>query len=332
MTRLVDDLIEVSRITRGKIELRKERVELAPVVSQAVEANRALYTSLNHELTVAVPPQPIYLNADSARLAQVVGNLLNNACKFTEAGGHISLTVDLQGKHAVIRVRDSGIGIDAEQLPRVFDMFTQVDTSLERSRDGLGIGLTLVKTLVEMHDGTVEVLSAGLGRGSEFVVRLPIAAEASLPRSSAILSKPAATLGRRILIVDDNKDGARSLAMLLKLAGHETDIAHDGLKALEAAERLRPDAVLLDIGLPKLNGYEVCRRIREQPWGKNLVLIAVSGWGQEEDRDKSRDAGFNDHIVKPVDHDTLMKLIADLPARANLSQRQAAVDVASQTS
>jgi PAS domain S-box-containing protein len=332
MTRLVDDLIDVSRITRGKIELRKERVELAPVVSQAVEANRALYTSLNHELTVAVPPQPIYLNADSARLAQVVGNLLNNACKFTEAGGHISLTVDLQGKHAVIRVRDSGIGIDAEQLPRLFDMFTQVDTSLERSRDGLGIGLTLVKTLVEMHDGTVEVLSAGLGRGSEFVVRLPIAAEASLPRSSAILSKPAATLGRRILIVDDNKDGARSLAMLLKLAGHETDIAHDGLKALEAAERLRPDAVLLDIGLPKLNGYEVCRRIREQPWGKDLVLIAVSGWGQEEDRDKSRDAGFNDHIVKPVDHDTLMKLIADLPARANLSQRQAAVDVASQTS
>jgi PAS domain S-box-containing protein len=327
MTRLVDDLLDVSRITRGKIELRKERIELASIISQAVETNRALYTGMNHELTVTLPPQPVYLNADRARLAQVVSNLLNNACKFTDARGHIWLTVDLENNQTVIRVRDSGIGIAAEHIPRLFEMFTQVDSSLERSRDGLGIGLTLVKTLVEMHDGTVEVRSDGIGRGSEFVVRLPILVETPRPRSSEILSEPAATLARRILIVDDNKDGARSLAMLLKLFGHETEIAHDGFKALEAAERLRPDAVLLDIGLPKLNGYEVCRRIRAQPWGKDLMLIAVSGWGQEDDLQKSRDAGFNHHIVKPVDHDILMKLIAALPASTNPSQQPPAADV-----
>ena len=327
MTRLVDDLLDVSRITRGKIELRKERIELASIISQAVEANRALYTGMNHELTVTLPPQPVYLNADRARLVQVVSNLLNNACKFTDTSGHIWLTVDLENNQTVIRLRDSGIGIAAEHLPRLFDMFTQVDSSLERSRDGLGIGLTLVKTLVEMHDGTVEVRSDGLGHGSEFVVRLPILVETPRPRSSEILSEPAATLTRRILIVDDNKDGARSLAMLLKLFGHETEIAHDGLKALEAAERLHPDAVLLDIGLPKLNGYEVCRRIRAQPWGKDLMLVAVSGWGQEEDLHKSRDAGFNHHIVKPVDHDILMKLIAALPASTNPSQQPPASDV-----
>jgi CheY-like chemotaxis protein len=282
---------------------------------------------MNHELTVTLPPQPVYLNADRARLVQVVSNLLNNACKFTDTSGHIWLTVDLENNQTVIRLRDSGIGIAAEHLPRLFDMFTQVDSSLERSRDGLGIGLTLVKTLVEMHDGTVEVRSDGLGHGSEFVVRLPILVETPRPRSSEILSEPAATLARRILIVDDNKDGARSLAMLLKLFGHETEIAHDGFAALETAERLRPDAVLLDIGLPKLNGYEVCRRIRAQPWGKDLMLIAVSGWGQEEDLHKSRDAGFNHHIVKPVDHDILMKLIAALPASTNPSQQPPAADV-----
>jgi CheY-like chemotaxis protein len=220
--------------------------------------------------------------------------------------------VALEGKEAVIRLRDSGIGIAAEQLPRLFDMFTQVDTSLERSRDGLGIGLALVKKLVELHGGSVEAGSAGLGRGSEFIIRLPISLEASKPVAGETVVESKPTVGRRILIVDDNKDGARSLAMLLKLAGHQTDMAHDGIKALEAAERLRPDAVLLDIGLPKLNGYEVCRRIREQPWGKDLVMIAVSGWGQEEDLHKSRDAGFNNHMVKPVDHEMLTKMIDSL--------------------
>jgi PAS domain S-box-containing protein len=312
MARLVDDLLDVSRITRGKIELRKERVELAEILNQAVESTRALYKSMNHELTVTLPLDSVTLNADSTRLAQVVGNLLNNASKFTDKGGHIELTVERENKRAMIRVKDSGIGIAAEQVPRVFELFTQVDTSLERSRDGLGIGLTLVKTLVEMHGGTVEAHSEGLGHGSEFVIRLPISDETGMPLPRPTVSEPVRALGRRILIVDDNEDGAESLALLLKLSGHETHTAHDGLEGIEAAERLRPDAVLLDIGLPNLNGYEVCRRIREQAWGKNLMLVAVTGWGQEEDRHKSKEAGFNTHIVKPVDHNALLKLFASL--------------------
>jgi PAS domain S-box-containing protein len=313
MTRLVDDLLDMSRITQGKIELRRERVALAPIVEQAIEAARGLYRSMDHELTVTTPAAPIHLDADPTRLAQVLGNLLNNAAKFTERHGRVWLTVEREGPQAVVRVRDTGIGIAGEQLPRLFDMFMQGDTSLERSRDGLGIGLTLVKTLVEMHGGTVEVHSDGLGHGSEFVVRLPALEEASPPRPRPAAGKAAPAPGHRILIVDDNEDGAESLAMMLQLGGHETHTAHDGLDAVAAAERLRPHAVLLDIGLPGLNGYEVCRRIRENPWGKDLVLVAVTGWGQEADRARSRDAGFDAHIVKPVDPEALMKLLSDLP-------------------
>jgi PAS domain S-box-containing protein len=312
MSRLVDDLLDMSRITRGKIELRKERIELTPVVDQAVEAVRGLYRSMNHQLTVTLPPTPVHLDADSARLTQVVGNLLNNACKFTDRGGHVWLTVDQDGQEAVVRVRDNGIGIAAEHLPQVFEMFAQVDTSLERSRDGLGIGLTLVKSLVELHGGTVQIHSEGPGHGSEFTVRLP--ALSDLPRQvpQPVLSEPTPAVGRRILIVDDSEDGAESLAMLLRLGGHETHQAHDGLAAIEAAGRLRPDVVLLDIGLPILNGYEVCSRIRKEPWGKDLVLVALTGWGQEEDRHRSREAGFDVHMVKPVDHDVLVRLLASL--------------------
>ena len=309
MARLVDDLLDMSRISRGKIELRKERIELATIVNQAVEAVRAVYRSMDHELTVTLPPQPVHLNADPTRLAQVVGNLLNNASKFTDKGGHVWLTVEQEGEQAVVRVRDNGIGIAAEQLPRLFEMFVQVDTSLERSRHGLGIGLTLVKTLVEMHGGTVEVHSDGLGLGSEFAIRLPVLVETPKPLSRATVGEPMPAVRRRILIVDDNEDGAESLAMLLQLKGHETHKAHDGIEAIEAAERFRPDAVLLDIGLPRLNGYEVCRRIRKEPWGKDMVLVALTGWGQEEDRHRSREAGFDTHMVKPVDHDVLMKLL-----------------------
>ncbi len=316
MARLVDDLLDMSRITRGRIELRKERIELAPIVNQAVEAVRPLYRSMNHELTITVPPHPVHLEADPARLAQVVGNLLNNACKFTDKGGHVRLTVEQEGAQAVVRVRDDGIGIAPEQLPRLFEMFAQVDTSLERSRDGLGIGLTLVKTLVEMHGGTVGVQSDGLGRGSEFAVRLPIVVETPKPLAPVTVSESTPAVSRRILIVDDSEDGAESLALLLQFAGHETHKAHDGVEALEAAERFRPDVVLLDIGLPRLNGYEVCRRIRQEPWGKDMVLVALTGWGQEEDRHRSRDAGFNTHMVKPVDHDLLRKVLASLPAGA----------------
>jgi PAS domain S-box-containing protein len=318
LSRLVDDLLDMSRITRGRIELRKSRVELATVIHQAVEAVRAHYKGMNHELSVSLPPRPVQLEADPARLTQVVGNLLNNACKFTDRGGDVRLTVAEERGEVVIRVRDSGIGIAAEHLPRVFDMFTQVDTSLERSRDGLGIGLTLVKTLVEMHGGSVEARSDGVGHGSEFIVRLPIvaaAAEAELPPS-----EPAGTSrSRRILIVDDSEDGAESLAMLLEFGGHQTWQAHDGLEGITMTERVRPDVVLLDIGLPRMNGYEVCRRIRQEPWGKDLVLVALTGWGQEEDRRQSIDAGFNAHMVKPVDYDALAELLASLPSARDAS-------------
>jgi PAS domain S-box-containing protein len=310
MARLVEDLLDMSRITRGRIELRKEPTELATIVEQAVEAARSLCTSMDQQLTVTMPPHPLYLEADPTRLAQVLGNLLNNASKFTDKGGHIWLTVEQDGDRAVIRVRDNGIGIAAEYLPHLFDMFTQVDTSLERSRGGLGIGLTLVKTLVEMHGGTVDAHSDGPGRGSEFTVRVPILSDMPRPLTQPAAIEPMPATCRRVLIVDDSEDSAESLAMLLQMAGHDTHRAHDGFAAIEAAGRLHPDAVLLDIGLPGLNGYEVCSRIRKEPWGKELMLVALTGWGQEEDRQRSREAGFDAHLVKPVDHQVLLKLLA----------------------
>jgi PAS domain S-box-containing protein len=314
MVRLVDDLLDMSRISRGKIELRKQDVELAPIVDQAVEATRALYGNLNQTVTVTLPPRPVYLSGDPARLAQVFGNLLNNACKFTDRDGRVSLTVVPEGDHAVIRVRDDGIGIAAEQMPIVFEMFSQADTSLERTQAGLGIGLTLVKTLVDMHGGTVTARSEGLGRGSEFEVRLPTLSEPPRAQAPATVVEPTPQVRRRILIVDDNEDGAESLAMLLEVGGHEIHIVHDGPEAIATAERLRPDVVLLDIGLPRLNGYEVCRRLRQAPWGRDLTVVALTGWGQEEDRQRSREAGFDAHLVKPVDYDQLEKLVAARPS------------------
>ncbi len=315
MVRLVDDLLDVSRISRGKIELRKGRVELASVVNHAVESTRPSCQSKGLVFTVTLPPQPMYLNADPTRLAQVVGNLLNNACKFTERGGHIGLTVEREGGQVVIRVRDTGMGIAADELPRIFEMFTQVDTSLERTQSGLGIGLTLVRELVEMHGGTVEAHSAGIGQGSEFVVRLPILVETpEAPPPEPTVSEPTPTTAHRILVVDDNRDSAESLAILLTLTGNETHTAYDCLEAVEAAATFKPDVVLLDIGLPKMNGFEAARKIRQQPWGKKIVLVTVTGWGQEEDRQKSREAGFDGHLVKPVDHAALMKLLAELGA------------------
>ena len=312
MSRLVDDLLDMSRITRGRIELRKRRVELASVVQQAVEAVREQYKSMNHELTVTLPSRALYLDADPARLAQVVGNLLNNACKFTDPGGHIWLNVNEEAGQAVIRVRDTGIGIAPEDLPSLFEMFAQVDTSLERSRDGLGIGLTLVKSLAEMHGGSVEARSEGPGHGSEFTIRLPIAAEAAPSQPPSPVDAPPPAISRRVLIVDDSDDGAESLSMLLQFAGHETWKAHDGVEGIQAAERIRPDVVLLDIGLPRMNGYDACREIRKTAWGKKMVLIALTGWGQEEDRLQSRNAGFDAHMVKPVDHDALLTFLASL--------------------
>ncbi len=309
MVRLVDDLLDVSRISRGNIELRKERVELASAIQHAVEAALPFCELMGQALTVTLPAQSVYLDADPSRLAQVIGNLLNNACKFTDKGGRIALVVDRDGDTAVLRVRDSGVGIAAEQLPRIFEMFTQIDTSLERSRGGLGLGLTLVKSLVEMHGGTVQVRSDGIDQGSEFIVRLPLLVDVPHPCvPEPVPIEPVQR--RRILVVDDNRDAATSLAELLEVIGHETSIANDGLEAVQAAETFRPDVVLLDIGLPKLNGFEAARRIRQQPWGKAMLLVALTGWGQEEDRRKSSEAGFDAHLVKPADPFALTELLA----------------------
>ncbi len=310
MVRLIDDLLDVSRISRGKIELRKQRIELAKIVQQAVETNRPLIEASGQELVIALPPQPVYIDADAARLAQVVGNLLNNACKFTPHRGRLWLVLEADGGEAVIRVRDTGVGIAADQFERIFEMFTQLDTSLGRPQSGLGIGLTLVKNLTEMHGGTVEVRSAGIGQGSEFAVRLPLPAAAEPHAPKAQANETATAPARRVLVVDDNTDAADSLASLLELTGHETRVAYDGLEALQAAAAFKPDVALLDIGLPKLSGYEVARRIREQRWSKGMVLVALTGWGQDHDRQKSKEAGFDEHLIKPVDPAALMRLFA----------------------
>ena len=311
MVRLVDDLLDVSRISRGKIELRKQRIDLASIVKQAVEDTRPLVTSMGHELTVTMPPEPVFLNADRTRLIQVLGNLLNNACKFTDMGGRLSLAVEVVGGDVVISVGDNGIGIAAAQLPTIFEMFVQADTSMERSVSGLGIGLALVKNMVEMHGGTVEVRSYGLGRGSMFVVRMAIMDSTTLaPSLGGVDGGPDLTSAQRILVVDDNMDAALMLERLLQLNGKQTRVAHNGLDALEVAEQFLPHLILLDIGLPKLNGYEVCKRIRQQPWGKDMVVIALTGWGQEEDRKMSKEAGFNAHFVKPLERAALMLVLA----------------------
>jgi PAS domain S-box-containing protein len=321
LARLVEDLLDVNRITHGKIELRKTRTALGPIVQQAVDAADALCRTMGHEFAVTLPEHDIHLDGDPARLTQVLGNLLHNACKFTDPGGRISLSVDQEGQEVVIRVRDTGIGIAAEHLPLLFEMFRQVDTSLERSHGGLGIGLALVRRLVELHGGSVHVSSEGPGRGSEFTVRLPVAAQAdeAAPAAPASSAQPA----RRILIVDDNADGAESLSMLLDFDGHETLIAHDGRAAIQAAERFRPEVVLLDIGLPVMNGYEVCRYIRRTSWGSHIAIVALTGWGQDEDRSRSREAGFDTHMVKPVDHVALTKFLASLPARDDITRSEA---------
>ena len=309
MVRLVDDLLDVSRISRGKIELRCERVELADVIHQAVEAVRPLASSLQHELKLVLPAQPLYLHADPVRLTQVLGNLLNNACKFTDRGGRIVLSVECEPQSVAIRVQDSGIGIGAEALAHIFDLFVQVDTSLGRAESGVGIGLALVKRLVEMHGGTVDAQSAGLGQGSMFVVRLPLVHAADDAQTHTPEDTLTAITPQRILVVDDNHDSATSMATLLQLDGHDTRVASDGVAATAEAAAWRPDVVMLDIGLPGLNGFEVARYIRAQTWGRDMVLIAVTGWGQTEDRQRSSEAGFDRHLVKPASHADIVKVL-----------------------
>jgi signal transduction histidine kinase/CheY-like chemotaxis protein len=312
MVRLVDDLLDISRITRGKLELRKERVELADVLNTAIETARPLIEASAHELTVALPPQPVPVRADPIRLAQVFANLLNNAAKYTEKAGHIWLTAERRNGEAVVSVRDTGIGIAAEHLPHIFGLFSQVGTALERSQGGLGIGLSLAKGLVELHGGTIEAQSGGSGMGSEFTVQLPIAAEpGETPQETTSNGEKTQSVRMcRILVVDDLRDAADSMATMLRMMGHDTRTAYDGLEAVQTAAAFRPQVVLLDIGLPKMNGYEAARRIRSEPWGGNVALVALTGWGQEEDEQRSLEAGFDHHLTKPVDPAALEKLLA----------------------
>ncbi|MEO8505031.1 MAG: PAS domain S-box protein [Acidobacteriota bacterium] len=319
MTRLVDDLLDVSRISRGKVPLQQERVDLATIITSALDGARPLIEKAGQVLTVAAPAHRIFLHADPVRLSQVVLNLLSNAAKYTNPGGRISLTTEEDGEWVLIRVKDSGIGLPADRLDDIFEMFVQVDSSLERSHSGLGIGLTLVRQLVAMHGGTVAAQSDGPDKGSEFIVRLPTVGALDEPRSAAAASEEQASSGPstlRILVVDDSRDSAESLVLLLRLLGHETRAAYDGLEAVHAAEDFRPDVVLLDIGLPKLNGYEAARRIREVH-GADLTLIALTGWGQAEDRRTSREAGFDHHLTKPVEFEVLLGLLKTAKKRPN---------------
>ena len=314
LVHLIDDLLDLSRISRGKIALRKERIGLDRAIEQAIEASRPSIEKAGHKLLIEVPPEPIYVDADLTRLTQVFSNLLNNAAKFTERGGQVRLAVQLMGAEVIVSVTDNGIGIPTHMLPHVFEMFTQVEGSLGRSQAGLGIGLSIVQRLVQMHGGLVEVRSDGPGRGSEFIVRLPVALSLAEdgPADQPELVHP--TSSYRILVVDDNVDAAESLAILLAAEGNETRTANDGLEALDVAAAFEPDAILLDIGMPKMSGFEVCRRIRQQAWSKNTVVIALTGWGQDEDKRRTREAGFDFHLVKPVLPEALEKLLAELLA------------------
>ena len=310
LARLVDDLMEVSRITTGKVQLRRERLIVNGIVEHAIETVRPLVEQHQHELTVSLAPEPIWLDADAARLEQVLVNLLINAAKYTHEGGRIGISVEQEGHECVLRVRDTGVGIAPELLPHIFDLFTQAERSLARSQGGLGIGLALAQRLTILHGGKIEAHSV-LGEGSEFVVRLPVAPTDAPQQSPSVLetSQPA-TCPLRVLVVDDNVDAAEALGMLLKEKGHDVRTAHDAPAALEAARDLRPNVVLLDIGLPGMDGYEVARTMRRQPTLKNVVLVALTGYGQEADRERSQAAGFDHYLVKPADFKKVQQILA----------------------
>lgn len=315
MVRLIEDLLDVSRITRGTIELRKHRMHLQDAILSAVETSRPVIDSLGHELTVSIPEEPIALDADLTRLSQAFANILHNAAKYTDKGGRIALHADRKGACAVVSVSDTGIGIHPEMLPTIFGLFMQGDPTQKNARGGLGVGLSLVKQLVEGHGGTIEARSDGPGRGSEFVITLPlleapsVAGAASDGNAAAALpSRPANR--RRVLVVDDNADSVESLATLVSMMGHECAKALDGERAIATARSFRPDTILLDLGMPGMNGYETCRAIRSESWGRDMFIIALTGWGQAEDRDRTRAAGFDLHVVKPAEPTTIAEILA----------------------
>lgn len=319
---LVDDLIDVSRITRNRLVIKKERVSLAEVINGALDAARLLIDQRRHLLTVALPVEPVYLNADPVRLTQIFMNLINNAAKYTHEGGRIWVDAERKNANVTVRIADNGNGISTDELSHLFEMFYQVDRSYDQAHGGLGIGLTLVKRLVEMHGGTVEAKSAGIGQGSEFLVSLPM----MVSSSPVVMDKDSVEqkykTRRRILVVDDYPDAAESLARRLKHLGNEVETALDGFEGIKQAEKFHPDIVLLDIGMPKLNGYKAAQTIREQPWGKDMVLIAITGWGQEEDRQRTREAGFDAHLVKPMDYTKLSELLEKFASAEHLALPQ----------
>jgi PAS domain S-box-containing protein len=317
MSLLVDDLLEMSRITQGKVRLRKERLDLAQALGVALEAAEPLIATAGHQLGVALPERPVHVHADATRVTQMILNLLNNAAKYTPEGGRIDVAIRRDGEQATVSVRDSGIGLSAEHLTTVFDMFSQITPAVQRAEGGLGIGLALVRGLAEMHGGHVAAASAGVGQGSEFTITLPaLADDDGLAATAAAVAAPApadeaAPAGaRRVLVVDDNVDAAESLSMLLELQGHEVRVAHDGPAALQACEAFGPDLVLLDIGLPRMDGYEVARRMRAAAWGRAVRLVALTGWGQQRDIEAARQAGFDDHATKPIDDARLRAVLA----------------------
>jgi signal transduction histidine kinase/ActR/RegA family two-component response regulator len=317
MAQLVDDLLEISRVTSGKVRLQKEPVDVATIIAYATETSRPVLESHHHRLSIVLPAEAIYIDADPLRMAQVLSNLLNNAAKYTNSGGQIRLSATSEGSEVVFRVRDNGIGIPPEMLSGIFDLFAQVDHSLDHSQGGLGLGLTLVRSLVEMHGGRVQALSEGLSRGSEFVVRLPIldpTQARSEPAPAATVRRNERSLSFRVLVVDDNVSSAQSLAMVLKLDGHEVQVTHEGEAALETVQRFRPEVVLMDIGLPGIDGYEVARRLRADAKLATgiILLVAVTGYAEDEARRRSREAGFDHHLVKPVDPDGVLALLASL--------------------
>ena len=309
MVRLIDDLLDLSRVSRGRIELRFERADITSLVHAALDVCSPAIVQAGHRLRLELPQTPATLRCDSTRVIQVICNLLSNATKYTPPGGDITLTVQKQGEIIELRVRDTGTGIPRDMLSRVFDMFTQLSQSLDRAQGGLGIGLTLVKRLVELHGGTVEARSEGLGKGAEFVVRLPENAHASIAPTVAVVL-PTSFVQRRILVADDNRDAADSLAFMLRIAGHEVCTAYDGQQALESIESFRPAVAVLDIGMPRLNGYDAAARVRSSDWGRGALLVALTGWGQESDKVQAAQAGFDRHLTKPVEIATLQALLA----------------------
>jgi len=309
---LIDDLLDVSRITRGMITLHREPVLMGAIIARAVETTRPMIDAQGHELRLELPDELITVEGDKTRLAQVVGNILHNAAKFTDPGGQIHLSVVREGSYGVIRVKDTGIGIQKELIPRAFELFTQVHAKSDCSQGGLGIGLALVRRLAEMHGGSVTAHSDGPGQGTEFVIRLPIAARPAMRVKTQSTDSPVipAVAPRRILVADDNRDAAESLALQLQLAGHEVRTAHDGAEALVVGSTFKPQIVLLDLGMPKMDGYETARQMRRRSWGKRAAIVALTGWGQQQDRERTAAAGFDAHLVKPVKDFDLFQAIA----------------------